>query len=145
MLAGNLPSAPTKIAYLFGAGATHAELFDLSKTSIEKGQGLLIKDVSARVIERARADTQYLKDVELVSSTSGSLNIELLISLIENSKVHRWESKTRLLKRLVQQDIESILTAPRIKRFYLHKSVMEFHKHPRMQTREELIGVISLN
>jgi hypothetical protein len=135
-------SGPKTIVYLFGAGATHAELGD---TLVEKGCGLLIRDVSARVIEKARREARYRKDVELVSGTSGSLIIELLISLIENSKIHGWEYKTMRLKSLVQEDIEDILTESRTRRFYLHKGLLEFHKLPRVQEKEELIGLISLN
>ena len=136
---------PKKIVYLFGAGATHAELADFDATLAEKGQGLLIRNVSARVIEKARRDARYRKDVELVSGTSGSLNIELLISLIENSKIHGWEYKATRLRNLVQEDIENILTRFRSTRFYLHKGLFEFHKLPLAQKEEELIGLISLN
>jgi len=136
---------PKKIAYLFGAGATHAELDDLGEDLIENGHGLLIRDVSKRVIEEARSNNRYLKGVELVSATSGSLNIELLISLIENSKIHRWEYKAELLKKLVQRDIGRILTPSRIGRFRLHKGLFELHNHTLTRAKEELIGLISLN
>jgi SIR2-like protein len=136
---------PKKIAYLFGAGATHAELLDLAPRLIENGRGLLISDVSRRVIERARFEKGYLDGVEMVSATSGALNIELLISLIENSKIHNWESKTHALKSLVQTDITGILTKRRLDRFYLHKAVFELHKHRRVIPREALIGCVSLN
>jgi hypothetical protein len=87
---------PAKIVYLFGAGATHAELQNLDPDMAEK-QGLLVSDLSARVIEKARRDKEYLKDVRAVSGIKGSLNIELLISLIENSKVPGWGDKTQRL------------------------------------------------
>ncbi|MDA2912796.1 SIR2 family protein [Acidobacteriia bacterium AH_259_A11_L15] len=140
-----MPEAePKKIAYLFGAGATHAELQNLSPELIVEKHGLLIKDVSSRVIEKARRGKKYLENVELVSGTSGSLNIELLISLIENSKIYGWEYKTRRIKTLVQKDIEQILSKSLIRRFYLHKALFELHKHM-AQTKEELIALISLN
>jgi hypothetical protein len=136
---------PKKVVYLFGAGATHAELANLDTTLIEKGRGLLIRHVSSRVIERARRYPAYREGVELVSGTSGSLNIELLISLIENSKIHGWEYKTRRLKHLVKEDIENILIEGRTRRFYLHKGLLEFHEHPITSENEKLIGLISLN
>jgi hypothetical protein len=136
---------PSKIVYLFGAGATHAELQNIEPDLAEKGHGLLVRDVSSRVIERARKDQKYRKDVSTVSATSGSLNIELLISLIENSKIHGWEYKTRRLKTLVQEDIEKVLSGSRTRRFYLHKALFEVHKHPATQAREHLTGLISLN
>jgi len=65
-------SEPKKIAYLFGAGATHAELINLEPTAVEKEEerGLLMKNVSTRVIEKARQNSEYLKDVDMVSGTS---------------------------------------------------------------------------
>lgn len=134
-----------KIAYLFGAGATHAELQNIEPYLVKEKDGLLINDVSSRVIEKARRSPDYFKDVEMVSATKGSLNIELLISLIENSKINGWEGKTRLLKQLVRKDIEAILTLPRTRRFFLHKSLLELHKTKTARQKEELIGLISLN
>lgn len=134
-----------KVVYLFGAGATHAELKNLDPDLIEERSGLLIGNVSSRVIERARRDEEYLKEVAMVSGTSGSLNIELLISLIENSKIHGWEYKTDRLKRLVQEDIEEVLSQFRPGRFYLHKALFELHAHKKTKARESVLGFISLN
>ncbi len=136
---------PKKIVYLFGAGATHAELENLSPDLIDEKFGLLMNNVSSRVIEAARRDSEYLKDVQMVSGTSGSLNIELLISLIESSKIHAWERKTHLLKDLVRKDIKNILIEPRTRRFCLHKALLEFHEHTTTREKEKLIGLISLN
>jgi len=135
---------PKKTVYLFGAGATHAELQNLDP-DLKEENGLLIGNVSSRVIEKARRDEKYLEDIAMVSGTFGSLNIELLISLIENSKIHDWDSKTRRLKTLVQEDIVDILSKSRPARFYLHKALFELHTHPNIKTKEELIGLISLN
>ncbi len=138
---------PKKIVYLFGAGATHAELINFDPKVMEKQEslGLLISNVSARVVDRARRNARYLSDVELVSGTSGSLNIELLISLIENSKVHGWEFKSRYLKSLVQRDIEKILTKKRTRGFNLHKALLEFHRRSIVKEQEIVSGFISLN
>ncbi len=138
-------AVPKKIVYLFGAGATHAELKNLEPDLLDEKQGLLIGNVSSRVIDKARRDPKYLKDVAVVSGTAGSLNIELLISLIENSKIHDWAYKTSHLKELVEKDIKAILTASQTKRFYLHKTLFELHEHKKTKTKEEVIGLISLN
>src|SRR5713101_3801316 len=135
---------PDKIVYLFGAGATHAELQNIAPVLAEK-QGLLVSHVSSRVIEKARLEPGYIKDVAMVSGTSGSLNIELLISLIENSKIHGWEHKAHRLKDLVRKDIEGILTEERTRRFYLHKALFELHQQRAVQEKEKLTGLISLN
>lgn len=136
---------PKKIAYLFGAGSTHAELQNILPDLVREKDGLLINDVSSRVIARARREANYLKDVEMVSGTKGSLNIELLISLIESSKINGWEQKTQLLKKLVREDIEGVLPFARTRRFYLHKGLLELHKSKVTQKHEKLIGLISLN
>jgi hypothetical protein len=83
-----------KIVYLFGAGATHAELTTLlpsltSEDKIEKKLGLLMSQVSTRVMERASRSPRFLAGVEflepryqesvqLAAGGSGSQNIELL-------------------------------------------------------------------
>jgi hypothetical protein len=136
---------PSKIVYLFGAGATHAELQNIDRYLVQKNRGLLVSDVSSRVIEKARRDANYLRGVRTVSGISGSLNIEMLISLIENSKIHHWEKKTQRLKNLVQEDIEAVLRPSRTRRFYLHKALFELHKHAATEKSEELTGLISLN
>ncbi len=134
-----------KVVYLFGAGATHAELKNLEPDLLDEKRGLLISNVSSRVIEKARRNRKYRENVTAVSGTAGSLNIELLISLIENSKIHEWADKTAFLKKLVEKDIKIILTASQTKRFYLHKTLFELHEHRRTKKKEELIGLISLN
>jgi hypothetical protein len=136
---------PEKVAYLFGAGATHAELINLEPDLIREKNGLLIGDVSSRVIERVRRNKRYLANVEMVSGTAGSLNIELLISLLESSKVHDWAYKTNLLKQLVAKDIQAILTSPRTRRFHLHQALFELHSHRRALSQERITGLISLN
>lgn len=81
-----------------------------------ESDGLLISNVSPRVIKQASADADYIRGLETVSATSGLLkNIELLISLIENAKMSDWDDKTRRLKRLVQADIET-RGCPKIRR-----------------------------
>ncbi|MGB2624955.1 MAG: SIR2 family protein [Candidatus Acidiferrum sp.] len=135
---------PKKIAYLFGAGATHSELTNLYPELSQKLR-LLTSDVSDRVIKRAKNAAKYLKGLETVTPESGSLNIELLISLIESSKIHGWEYKTRYIKRLVKQDITSILTSSRTGRFDLHRALIELHENEATKASEQLTGLISLN
>jgi hypothetical protein len=135
-----------KVAYLFGAGATHAELFALNPYLQRATDGLLIRDVSSRVIERARQDVNYLRGLEPVSNaSSGSLNIELLISLIENAKINDWANKTAYLKRLVREDIQAVLTPYRRGRFYLHRALLQLHTRKFALAKEEVVGFISLN
>ena len=141
-------SKPRKIVYLFGAGATHAELANLQRgvsVKFEDKRGLLIKHVSNRVFKQARLNKSYLKNIEMVSNVTGLMNIELLISLIENSRIKHSTAKTLYLKKLVKNDISTILTKDRLKRFYLHRALLELHKQQRVKEQEDLIGLITLN
>ena len=63
-----MPQAEPKkqVVYLFGAGATHAELANLLPSltvedKLERKLGLLISDVSRRVIDRVSHNQRYLK------------------------------------------------------------------------------------
>jgi len=135
-----------RIVYLLGAGATHAEMINLQKglsVSFLEKNGLLISSVSKRVIKEFRNVQTNLKDIEMVSSQKGSLNIELLISLIQNNNIKNADKKATILKELVRRDISYRLTKGRLKRFYLHKALLELHT--KTQETEKLLGIISLN
>ena len=136
---------PRKIVYLFGAGATHAEVAATDPMMADKNRGLLIRDVSRRVLSAAKKKPSYTKGIEPVAGVTGFPNIELLISLIENSKVTNWSHRTALLKNLVEKDIKRILTISRLNRFYLHKGLLSMHSHATVKAHEDLIGLISLN
>lgn len=134
------------IVYLFGAGATHAEMLNIEagpSANFRNQHGLLISDVSKRVMKAAQQKTSFRKDLELVSSPQGSLNIELLISLISTSQIHDSDAKANTLKQLVKRDIEAQLTKGRKQRFYLHKALFELHEL--IKNREQVLAVISLN
>jgi SIR2-like domain len=157
-----MPEAtPKKVVYLFGAGATHAELVEVvpsltSDDKLERKLGLLMSHVSARVMREARLKPRFLEDLEFLeppnepesvepaTGETGAMNIELLISLIENGKIRRWDKKTRDLKLLVQKDIERRLSRRRKRRFYLHKALFELHRDVIAQD-EKVTGIISLN
>lgn len=136
----------TKIAYLFGAGATHAEILNLEESPSEtfrSKNGLLISDVSKRVMKMAQNIPGFKNNVELVTSTEGSLNIELLISLFESNRIPKSELKINKLKQLVEEDIIKRLSSTRKRKFYLHKALFELHT--KIESREQLGGIISLN
>jgi hypothetical protein len=136
-----------KIVYLLGAGATNAEMAlqkDLSGAREREKHGLLVSDVSTRVIKKASRNPKYLKGIEMVSSTTGSLNIELLISLLENANtIINSSYMTEYLRKLVKQDISGLLAEKLLEHFYLHKALLELHK--RTENKELLLGIISLN
>ena len=57
-----------KVVYLFGAGATHAELENVEGPVLEERSGLLISNVSARVIEKAISFSIRLLSTSLIRS-----------------------------------------------------------------------------
>lgn len=133
------------IVYLFGAGATHAEILTLEGDSpsgiFRDRNGLLISNVSQRVIKEAQRNSWFKKYEDVFTSAKGSFNIELLISLFENNRVPDFH--ITYLKNLVKEDIIKRLSTSRKKQFYLHKALFELHS--KTEERENLLGMISLN
>lgn len=135
-----------KIVYLFGAGATHAEILNLKGADDAKwrdANGLLISDVSKRVMKTAQKERGFINNVKFVTAAEGSLNIELLISLFASSQIPHANQKVKTLKKLVKTDITKKLSNTRRKTFYLHKALIELHKL--INYKEVLCGLISLN
>lgn len=135
---------PLKIAYLFGAGATHAELTNIEGYDPDSN-GLLIGNVTRRVILKAKADPEFLKSDQIfLERAADHSNIELFISLIENNG-HSIENASQAvdkLKEWVEEDVKGVLTAERMGQFILHKALFELHqKNP----EEAICGLISLN
>lgn len=136
-----------RVTYLFGAGATHAEVINAADSPDEtfrEKYGLLITNVSKRVMKKANDSIPWLSQHENVfASKKGSFNIELLISLFENNRAP--DHVIRKLKNLVHDDIKQILSDNRRKKFYLHNALLELHNHIQVKETEELTGIISLN
>ncbi len=141
-------SNPLKIVYLLGAGATHAEIINLypkrsSDALFLEKNGLLISQVSKRVFRNASNKKIFQKGIIKKFLTRKDLsNIELFISLIGDNRI-RSEEATEKLKRLIEEDITERLNDSRLKRFYLHKALLELHA--KINDKEELLGFISLN
>jgi hypothetical protein len=134
-----------KIAYLFGAGATHAEIMDSEDAQSEnfiKKNGLLISHVSERVMEKAQKK-KWFRERKEIFANKGKFNIELFISLLEINKIE--EDKIAYLKNLIEKDIKKALLKNCKDGFYLHKALFELHKNDKTQDKESLLGIISLN
>lgn len=132
-----------KIAYLFGAGATHAELAHIGAdlTAV----GLLMSNVTRRVTIKASETEEFLVPHRMfLERAADSSNIELFISLIEDNayEIQHASNVIDQLKELVEADIKEILTAERLDAFVLHKAFFELHRN---NGNEILIGIISLN
>lgn len=134
---------PKKIVYLFGAGATNAELSNIDVDVDESG--LLLSHVTKRVILEANKDAGFFgRNRMFLERAANSTNIELFISLIEDnaSEIPDALSVVNHLKQLVEADIKAILTPERLNSFYLHKALFELHQH---NENEVITGLISLN
>ena len=134
-----------KIAYLFGAGSTHAEIVNLEESpsdNFRDRNGVLISQVSKRVIENAQNEARFKSNIEPISSKEGA-NIELLISLIETNRIKNADWKVTYLKNLVEKDITKRLSKTRMNKFYLNKGLLELHDN--IDQYEELLGFITLN
>jgi len=133
-----------KIAYLIGAGATHAEILNLENNPSEnfiQRNSLLISNVSRRVMDKAQKIRGFRDKIESVTYAGGALNIELLISLFTSNQIPGFKVST--LKKLVRLDIIERLSRRRKGRFYLHKALLELHS--KVNDREHLLGIMSLN
>jgi hypothetical protein len=67
-----------KVVYLFGAGATHAEIINIvddPNASYRDKNGLLISNLSKRVMQAARKTKWFKQKEEIFTSSKGSLNI----------------------------------------------------------------------
>lgn len=136
--------AKKKVVYLFGAGATHAEVINSNKyfdANFLDKYGLLIRDVSKRVMRNLKDDKWFKEKKEIYAYPAESVNIELLISLLAKNMIP-YENIEKL-KSLVELDIQSVITDYRKRQFYLHKALFELHQEIRW--KEKLLGIISLN
>src|SRR6266853_861479 len=135
-----------RVVYLFGAGATHAELANICEDRISDAgflekNSLLLASVSKRVCIAAKRDHDFTPKIRSLLSSTGLSNIELFISLLEDNHVPSASDIVQKLKAKLKKDILGRLRH-RQERFYLHKALFEFH---RMNKEEDLTGVISLN
>lgn len=135
---------PKRIIYLFGAGASHAEIMNLEEIpdqNFREKNSLLISDVSKRVMKKVQKKPWFKRNEEVFASTKGAFNIELFISLLEKNRTSNHHID--ILKNLVQKDIKGRLSNTRMNKFYLHKALFELHK--KVSDQENLLGIISLN
>lgn len=145
---------PQKIVYLFGAGATHAEIEYFDETlvgeTVEDKRGLLMRNVSKRVFKKAQENPIFNKSIlDIITTPEGAENIELFITLLENNSTNKdlegAAEKVSILRKLVEEDITKILIRARRSRFLLHNSLFELHHNTSLGRQETLIGVLSLN
>lgn len=146
IVASTAENAETQVAYLLGAGATHAELLAVSDSNSTEGaflekNSLLLAEVSRRVCRLAWRRGDFKEPIKQLLASGALTNIELFISLLEENEVEATAKIVRRLKERIETDITEIIE-PLRSSFYLHKALFEFHKKTSL---ERVVGVISLN
>jgi hypothetical protein len=138
-------TTPKKVVYLFGAGATQAELnyqsYDIN---------LLMRDtallgVCSRIMEVVSKDKQLQWLYEATRSTS-QIDIEQLISLLEELNLEMYRKAADKLRELYYLDILRQLMRTRVFNTpKLSMSLFELHQNEELKNIEVLTGIISLN
>src|SRR6266567_897024 len=100
----------TRVVYLFGAGATHAELANTCEKHISDAEflernSLLLASVSKRVCAAAKRDGDFPQKIRSLLSPTGLSNIELFISLLEDNQVPSTPDIVRKMKAKLKKDI----------------------------------------
>lgn len=139
---------PKNVVYLFGAGATQAELNYqscdvnlLMKDNEETG----LQGVCSRIMRTVRKEKQLQWLYEATKSTS-QIDIEQLITLLEELNFERYRKAADKLRILYYRDILSNLRKTGIlKKPKLSMSLFELHENEQLKETETLRGIICLN
>lgn len=132
---------PKKIVYLFGAGASQAEL---SQTGLDNS--VLARDISLSIFDKPPKQLKYLQTH--LSSDTSKVNIEHLISLIESIGSKKYLSDAVLLRREYQLKILKGLsknTSFTPINPTLTQALLWAHKSKSVMLKEQLTGIICLN
>src|SRR4051812_17708915 len=102
MLTAGQEKPKTNVAYLLGAGATHAELLAVSDSNSTEGaflekNSLLLAEVSRRVCRLAWRRGDFKEPLKQLLASGALTNIELFISLLEENEV---EATAKIVRRL---------------------------------------------
>ena len=139
---------PKKVVYLFGAGATQAELNYQScnvNLLMRDNQDTGLLGVCTRIMKAVRKDKQLSWLYEATKSTS-QIDIEQLISLMEEINLEKYRKAAEKLRILYYKDILSNLIKTRVlSKPKLAMSLFELHENVQLKEIENLRGIICLN
>ncbi len=141
------------VVYLFGAGATQAEIDNIDESLVSENVkdeiNLLMREVSKRVFKVVQQDGDYMESIDSVSRPEGGSNVELFVTLLENNDAlirnSSAKKKADLIRQRVKEDITGILTSERMANFTLHKALFELTKLEDFAKDEKVTGILSLN
>jgi len=130
-----------RVVYLFGAGATQAEL---DYKGIQSNQ--LISEVTKRVIEKIKDDEKLKVLLRDFTTTDRIQNIEHIISMLESIGIRKYTDIAENLRTLFKQDIENctMIDGKTIDPF-LTKALLELQEARKMHELENLNGIITTN
>jgi hypothetical protein len=136
------------VVYLFGAGATQAELnyqsYDVNLLMRDNSDTGL-PGVCSRIMKAVRLDKQ-LSWLYKATKSASQIDIEQLISLLEELNLERYRKATEKLRILYYKDIlgnlkrTGVINKPK-----LSMSLFELHENEQHKEIEELKGIICLN
>ena len=137
------PSAPKQVVYLWGAGATQAEISYSGAT----GVNLLMQDiddlgegVASRIVQQL--DPRW----QAVFGTDQGIDIEKLISLLAASGVGEHEALAVKMRQLYFEDICTTLAKTKVvSEPTLAIGLLELHQIDDLKARETLAGIITTN
>jgi len=130
---------PKKIVYLFGAGATQAEVDYLGASQVN----LLMRDanslegVSSSILKRTGTTGRAFRGID------NGVDIEKLISLLLNSGVDEHTKLAEKMRVCYFEEIrERLVRSKIIKNPQLAKSLFQMHGNKRLKDVETLSGII---
>src|SRR5438445_588640 len=139
---GEKSIAPIKVVYLWGAGATQAEVHYRGAKSVN----LLMKDnsfgygVATRIVQRL--PTEWRSSFE----TDQGTDIEKLISLLAASNVAEYHKLADHIRQLYFEDIcGSLVEAKVLADPKLAIGLLEMHNNRELQKQEVLSGILTTN
>lgn len=129
-----------RIVYLFGAGATIAEM-----AFAGIARGLTLRAVSEMVIKEAMRDPELSKVLGNIASDD-IRDIERYISLLESFRVKKYTDIANIFRKLFCQCIQENLTQNgEFIKPLLTMALLQMHRVEKIKESEELKGVITIN
>jgi hypothetical protein len=139
----NSSTGPKRVAYLWGAGATQAEISYLGAHSVnllmqdhaDLGEGVATR-ILARLSDRWRSSF----------SAENGMDIEKLISLLDASNVAAYSRLADTIRRLYFEDIrDSLARAEVLQNPQLAIALLTMHSNSNFMRHEILSGIITTN
>ncbi|MHB8094624.1 MAG: SIR2 family protein [Candidatus Aminicenantales bacterium] len=135
-------SEPKQVVYLFGAGATQAEVEYLGVANVN----LLMGDHASNEGIAKRVLKEDEKLYRSFSRENIDIDIEKLISLLSGSGIASYANKAELLrKKYFDKILEGIIEGKVVNQLKLTQSLLDLHNGKKYSSIEKLSGVLTTN